>query len=99
MKQGRVVILGGTPRSGKTTPAIRLAVNGFNLIPFDHIAQAMKDGPPEIAVEQFTPDICSDQYFLFLQSLIGSLVKDAKTHGLNYLIDKIISNQTTGTDG
>lgn len=87
MEQGKVIILGGTPRSGKTTVANKLANKGFNVIHFDHIAEAIKTGLPEIKIDMWTPEICSVKLYSFFESLIKNLVDDAKASELNYIVD------------
>lgn len=92
MQKGKVVILGGTPRAGKTTLANMLTRSGFNLISFDSISQAIKDGLPEIKIEDWTDqEQCSKKLYPFFEALIkgyiGSEGQMFGLTGLNYVVD------------
>lgn len=88
MKQGKVVILGGTPRAGKTTLAVQLARNGFSKVSFDHLSDALREGFHEITLDNWTDqEICAKKIYSFFESIVGSAVSDAKIHGLNTVID------------
>ncbi len=88
MKQGRLVILGGPPRAGKTTLAVRLAHHGFNMLSFDHISEALQQGFPEIQVEDWTDqDACAKRLFPFFKAIVKCAVEDARLYGVNTVID------------
>lgn len=94
MKKGKIVILGGTPRAGKTTVANRLAEKGFNIIPFDYIVHAVHDGLPEVILGNenkreywSNQEMASEKFYLFFETLIKDFVNDSKVYGLNYVID------------
>jgi 2-phosphoglycerate kinase len=88
MKQGKVVILGGTPRAGKTTLAVNLTRNGFSKISFDSLSEAIRKGFDEVFIEDWTcQEICAEKKYKFFESIIESLVNDAKIYGLNTVID------------
>jgi predicted ATPase len=88
MKQGKVVILGGTPRAGKTTLAVRLTRHGFSRISFDQLSVALKKGFPEIIIEdQYNQEVCSKKKSAFFESIVESAVDDAKIYGLDTVID------------
>lgn len=88
MKQGKVVILGGTPRSGKTTLAIQLTRHGFSKISFDYLSDALQKGFPEIVIDDWTDqETCAKKKLTFFESIVESAINDAKIYGLNTVID------------
>jgi 2-phosphoglycerate kinase len=88
MQQGKVVILGGAPRAGKTTLAIQLARHGFNKISFDQLSDALQKGFPEIVIEdQYDQEVCAKKKYAFFESVVESSINDAKIYGLNTVID------------
>ena len=55
MNTGRVLLIGGCPRAGKTTLSVRLAKEGgFSRISLDSISDALIQGFPEILIEDPT---------------------------------------------
>jgi 2-phosphoglycerate kinase len=88
MQKGKVVILGGTPRSGKTTLAVMLAKNGFSKISFDHIGEAIDKGLPEVVIKDRHNQECSAaKLYGFFETLVECAVADAGRYGLNTVID------------
>ena len=88
MQQGKVVILGGAPRAGKTTLAIQLARHRFNKISFDYLSDALQKGFPEIIIKDWTDqETCAKKIFSFFESIVESAINDAKIYGLNTVID------------
>jgi predicted ATPase len=88
MKQGKVVILGGTPRAGKTTLAVQLARHGFSKISFDQLSDALRAGFPEIVIDDWTDqETCAKKLYAFFESIVEGAVNDAKIYGLNTVID------------
>jgi hypothetical protein len=86
--QGKVVIIGGTPRAGKTMLAIKLVRYGFNRISFDNLSDAIQKGFPEVVIDDWTnQEICADRQFEFFKAIIESAVNDAKIYGMNTVID------------
>ena len=88
MNQGRVVIIGGTPRAGKTTLSVRLAHHGFSMLSFDHISEALQQGFPEIQVEDWTDqEVCAKRLYPFFEAMVKYAVGDARLYGVNTVID------------
>ena len=88
MTQGKVVILGGTPRSGKTTLANMLAKSGFSKISFDYLSEALQKGFFEIVINDWTSQQeCAAKKYKFFESIVETAVADAKVYGLNTVID------------
>jgi predicted ATPase len=86
--KGQVIILGGTPRAGKTMLAVRLARRGFSKISFDHLAEALQKGFPEIVIEdQYDQEICAKRNYAFFESIVESAVNDARIYGISTVID------------
>lgn len=86
--KGKVVIIGGTPRSGKTTLSVRLAKNGFSRISFDHINESIEKGLPEIIIEDnHNQECCSKKLYIFFETMVNNAVNDAKIYGINTVID------------
>ena len=86
-KQGKVIILAGTPRSGKTTLSLRLSRNGFNRVSFDHLGNALKTAFPAMIPDSHDQDIRSACLFEFFQSLVISAYEDAAHYGVNTVFD------------
>lgn len=88
MNQGKVVILGGTPRSGKTSLAVMLARHGFSKLSFDHIGEALHEGLPEVVIDRPHDQECSaEKLYRFFETLVGCAVSDARIYGLSTVID------------
>ncbi len=88
MEQGKVIILGGTPRAGKTTLAVELARHGFSRISFDHLSDAIRRGFPEVIIREWTSqEECAQRMYGFFESIVESAVDDAQIYGLNTVID------------
>jgi hypothetical protein len=88
MNKGRVIILGGTPRAGKTTLAVRLAHNGFGKISFDSLYDALQKGYPEIQIADWTDqELCAQKNYPFFEALVGSAVSDAEVYGTSTVFD------------
>lgn len=89
MNTGRVLLIGGCPRAGKTTLSVRLAKEGgFSRISLDSISDALIQGFPEILIEDPTDqEECATKKFAFFQSFIGSLLNDAELYGINSVLD------------
>ena len=88
MDKGKVIIIGGTPRSGKTTLSVRLAKNGFSRISFDHINESIEKGLPEVIIEdRHDQECCANKLHLFFETMVNNAISDAKTYGINTVID------------
>lgn len=88
MQEGKVVILGGTPRSGKTTLAVMLAKHGFSKISFDHISESVHNGFPEVVIENPHDQECSAaKMYRFFETMVQCVVSDAGIYGIHTVID------------
>ena len=88
VKKGKVIILGGTPRSGKTTLAVMLARNGYSKWSFDIINEAIEKGLPEVSIEDnHDQESCAKKLYPFFVTVVGGAVEDARRFGLNTVID------------
>ena len=87
MTQGKVIIIGGTPRAGKTTLATRLAKNGYSKISFDLVSDALRKGFPDLINNWTSQEECAQKKYLFFEGLVEGAVNDAKIYGLNTVFD------------
>lgn len=79
---GKVVILGGNARSGKSTLAYQLVGRCFSRISFDNIYNAMEDGL-KISIE----DMSKDLQFSFFESIVNKSIEEAEIENVNTVID------------
>ncbi len=80
---GRVILISGNKRAGKTTLSVKLQKEaGFNYYNFDNIMDAIED--------EFNVD-CNDEnhYISFLESFVEFILEHAKNYGINSVIDTI----------
>lgn len=88
MKKGKVVLIGGSKRAGKTTLAMMLhKIAGFNYLNFDHLEDAIDTGINKI-------DGWNDEdYFIeFLEQMINYSLEDAENYGINTVLDTYMYN-------
>jgi len=85
-KLGRVIILGGCPRAGKTTLAARLVRSGlgFSKISGDHLQEAVDAGFTSAYPEH---EELGAGNFKFTQKLLENLITDAEVYGINSVYD------------
>lgn len=79
---GKVVILGGNARSGKSTLAYKLISKGFSRISFDNINKAIEDGL-KISID----DISQDLQFAFFENIVNQSIEEAEIENVNTVID------------
>lgn len=79
---GKVVILGGNARSGKSTLAYQLTKEGFSRISFDNIYTAIEDGL-KISMD----DVSDDKQFAFFESIVNKSIEEAEIEDVNTVID------------
>ncbi|MDE6142105.1 MAG: ATP-binding protein [Bacilli bacterium] len=79
---GKVIILGGNARSGKSTLAYRLVKSGFNRISFDNIYSAMKNG-----LQIDMDDVSEEKQFAFFESIVDKCIDEAELENINSVID------------
>lgn len=79
---GKVVILGGNARSGKSTLAYKLVKHGFSRISFDQLVDVLE--------ETFSIDLNNkdkDKSFKFFENYLNLLIKETETEDINYVVD------------
>lgn len=79
---GKVIILGGNARSGKSTLAYRLVKSGFNHISFDNIYSAIEDG-----LKINMDELSNDKQFAFFESVVNKALEEAQIEGIDTVID------------
>ncbi len=79
---GKVVILGGNARSGKTTLAYLLQKKGYNRISFDLLNTYIEDG-----LKIIFDDLSEDIKYSFFESVINEAIKEAENENNNIVID------------
>lgn len=79
---GKVIILGGNARSGKSTLAYRLVKSGFNRISFDNIYSAIEDG-----LQINMDDVSKEKQFAFFESIVDKCLEEAEIEDINSVID------------
>lgn len=79
---GKVVILGGNARSGKSTLAYKLAKKGFSRISLDNIESAIEDGL-EISMD----DLSANKRFNFFENIVNKALEEAELEDVNTVID------------
>ena len=82
MKQGKVVILGGNARSGKTTLAVQLVNKGFSRISFDNLYESIEN-----TLNIKMDELPHSKQFKFFESVVDKAVEDAEVYGINTVID------------
>ena len=82
MKQGKVIILGGNARSGKTTLAIMLSKKNYSRISFDTLTTAIEEG---LGIN--LDDKPEEILFKFFEIIVNNSIEDAKNYGVNTVID------------
>lgn len=79
---GKVVVLGGNARSGKSTLAYSLTRNGFSRISFDNIYSVIEEGFG-INIDE----IPENRQFAFFESIIDKSIEEAEIENVNTVID------------
>ena len=79
---GKVVILGGNARSGKTTLAMCLVKKGFSRISFDNLYETIED-TLNIKIDELP----QSQQFEFFESIVNKAIEEAEIYGINTVID------------
>ena len=79
---GKVVILGGNARSGKTTLAYKLQKQGFNRISFDLLNTYIEDG-----LNINFDDLSEEKKFNFFESVVNEAVSESENEDINIVID------------
>lgn len=79
---GKVVILGGNARSGKSTLAYKLIKEGFNRISFDNIYSALEEGL-KINIDELPKEL----QFSFFENIVNKALEESSLEGINTVID------------
>ncbi|MBE6161339.1 MAG: hypothetical protein E7158_03885 [Firmicutes bacterium] len=79
---GKVVILGGNARSGKTTLAYKLQKQGFNRISFDLLNTYIEDG-----LNINFDDLSEEKKFNFFESVVNEAVSESENEDINIVVD------------
>ena len=80
--EGKVIVIGGCPRAGKTTLSVKLVKSGlgFSKISMDYFGEAMNAGLHKYE------GIAKDD-FEVINTLLDKLVYDAEAYGINSIFD------------
>ena len=85
MNKGKVVIIGGNKRAGKSTLGRLLQTKyGYNYYNMDHITNS-------VDATWFEDGLPLNDYFPFMESLIEYALTDASRHGINSVFEFIYS--------
>lgn len=79
---GKVVILGGNARSGKSTLSYQLIKKGFSRISFDNLYNAIEEGL-KISMD----DIAKDLQFAYFENIVNKSIEEAELEDINIVID------------
>lgn len=76
---GKVVVLGGNARSGKSTLAYMLVKKGFSRISFDNICETLKD--------VYDIDVTNNKSFEFFEYIVNKSIEESNNENIDYVID------------
>ena len=79
---GKLVILGGNARSGKTTLAFKLVKKGFSRISFDNLQAYLEEGL-DIKFDELSDEL----KFSFLKTIVNKSLEETKNEDTNIVID------------
>ena len=79
---GKVVVLGGNARSGKSTLAYELQKYGFNRISFDILHSYFENG-----LNIKFDDLPKEQKFNFFETVVNEAINEANNENINIVID------------
>ena len=79
---GKVVLLGGNARSGKTTVSYELLKHGYKIINFDDLNTYLESGLGIIFDE-----LSKEQQFLLFETVINKAIEESQTEDINLCID------------
>ena len=79
---GKVVILGGNARSGKTTIAFRLLKHGYKIISFDNLNKYIEEG-----LNINFDSLSQEQQFNLFETVVKQALLETKNENLNICID------------
>ena len=79
---GKVVILGGNARSGKTTLALKLQKSGYIIVSGDLISKCIEEG-----LKIDFDSLSKETKFNIFESIVNEALKDAINEDINVVID------------
>lgn len=79
---GKVVILGGNARSGKTTLAHMLTKKGYTLVSFDHIRNIV-----EQSFDLDFDELTKEEKLRLFENVVNEYLKESETYNTNIVID------------
>lgn len=79
---GKVILLGGNARSGKTTLAYELQKHGYNRISFDLLNTYIEDG-----LKINFDDIDEETKFNYFESVVNEAINESNNENINIVID------------
>lgn len=86
MKTGKVIIIGGNKRAGKTTLSLNLHKNyQFNYYNFDMLLDSLEESIPILN------DKNDSKYITLLESMVKRSLLDAKNYGINSVYEYIFT--------
>ena len=86
MKSGKVIIIGGNKRAGKTTLSLKLHENHhFNYYNFDMLLDSLEEALPILN------DKNDSKYIALLESMVKRSLLDAKNYGINSVYEYIFT--------
>ena len=81
---GKVVILGGSARSGKSTLAHMLSKSNYTVISFDILQDIIEE-----SFQIVFDNLSEDERFNFFQNAVNKYIEEANNNDLNIVIDMI----------
>jgi len=79
---GKVVVLGGNARSGKSTLSFMLVKNGFSRISFDNLYEMVKN-----SFDIDINELSDEKKFKLFENIVNMSVDEAKNENTNIVID------------
>ena len=79
---GKVVILGGNARSGKSTLAHMLSKNNYTIISFDILQNVIED-----SFNLEFDNLGEEQRFNFFQNIVNKYIQETENNDINIVID------------
>ena len=79
---GKVVVLGGNARSGKSTLSYMLVKNGFSRISFDNIHEITRN-----SLDIDINELSKDQKFKLFENVVNLSLDEANNEDTNFVID------------
>lgn len=79
---GKVILLGGNARSGKTTLAYELQKHGYNRISFDLLNTYIEDG-----LKINFDEIDEETKFNYFESVVNEAINESNNENINIVID------------